>query len=138
VLRNRREREIPIVVAIGDELTARIVQASLRDAGYEVIRADHGAQVPGLVVLHQPKVVVLDEATRRRGGLELLRQLRNLDGNADRSILFMGMSTRLGLEEEAREAGAHDYLARPFVPDELLSKVHRLYATPVYEQRAAI
>lgn len=117
----------PIVVAVDDDLAAGIVESLLTSAGYPVVRAAHAGQLAGLATRHRSRVVVLDLNSTHRTGLEVLRQLRS-GNDGDPSVLALTVQTRAGLEDEARAAGADEFLTRPFLPADLIAAVGRLYS----------
>jgi DNA-binding response OmpR family regulator len=128
VTRARSDQAFPVVVAVDDDLTAGIIEGSLGAAGYTVLRALNGAHALKVVNKNKARVVILDLNTSRRAGLELIRLLQSHDSREFMRVLALTVQRRRGAEEEAREAGADDFLLRPFNPGELLQKVERLYA----------
>ena len=117
----------PVIVAVDDELAAGIVESLLNSAGYPVVRAERAGQVVTLATRHQARVVVLDLNSSHRTGLEVIRLLRSGEGR-DLRVLALTVQTRAGLEDEARAAGADDFLTRPFHPGDLIKSVARLYS----------
>lgn len=125
---SRPESRLPVVIAIDDDLTGGIVEASLTSAGYAVIRAQHGAHVLKVLKKNKARVVVLDLNTARRNGLEVLRLLQSHQARGDMRVLALTIQSRAVAEDEARAAGADDFLMRPFNPGELVQRVGQLYA----------
>lgn len=117
-----------VVVAVDDELAAGITESALRDAGYRVIHARHGAEVLKLVASDEARVVVVDFNTSRRGGLEVIRLLQRRPRPAQLRILALTVQGRGLAEHDARHAGADDFLMRPFNPGDLVDKVDRLFS----------
>lgn len=120
-------RVFPVVVAVDDDLTAGIIEGSLGASGYTVLRALNGAHALKIINKNKARVVVLDLNTSRRGGLELIRHLQAHDARAFMRVLALTVQRRGDAEEDAREAGADDFLLRPFNPRELVQRVDRLY-----------
>jgi DNA-binding response OmpR family regulator len=99
-----------------------LVRLALEDAGYRVYEAADGAEAERLVTERLPHVVVLDVVMPYVSGLELLRQWRSR-----RLVLGVLMLTGSGDEDgvaTALEAGADDYLAKPFRIRELVARVN--------------
>ena len=119
-------RSFPVVVAVDDDLTAGIIEGALDAAGYTVLRALNGAHALKIVQKNKAKVVVIDLNTSRRTGLELNRLLQGHESREFMRVLALTVQQRGEAEEEAREAGADDFLQRPFNPRELVERVDRL------------
>ncbi len=123
----RRGGVSPIIVAVDEDLAAGIVLSLLSSAGYPAIRAGHAGQVLTLANRHRARVVVLDLNSSHRTGLDVIRRLRSGEGKGLK-VLALTVQTRAGLEDEARAAGADDFLTRPFHPGDLIKSVARLYS----------
>ena len=117
-----------VVVAVDDELAAGIIESSLCDAGHRVIRARHGAEVLQLVAADDAHIVVVDFNTARRSGLEVIRLLQRHRRRAQLRILALTVQGRGLAEHDARDAGADDFLMRPFNPGDLVVKIDRLFS----------
>lgn len=110
------------IVVIEDDAAIREgVSAALRSAGYEPVGAADGEE--GLVAARRPGValVLLDLMLPKRDGLSVLRELR-----ATRSTLPIIILTAMGSEHErvaGLEAGADDYMVKPFSVLELRARV---------------
>jgi len=117
----------PVVLVIEEDLIANLIEGSLKHGGYPVVRAAHGGSVFELVRTHKPRVVILDYHTTRRTPLEVMRLLASTD-REDLRVLVVAEPISRNLERAAREAGAHDFLARPFLPGDLVRRVDRLYS----------
>ena len=118
----------PVIVAVDDELTAVIIEASLQGAGYPVLRALHGAHALKIVNKNKARVVIVDLNTSRRTGLEVIRYLQSHVSRDFLRVMALTVQNRSDAEEDAREAGADDFLMRPFDPNDLVRKVDRLFS----------
>ena len=109
-----------IAVCDDDPDVLDMVGELLEGAGYEVARAAHGAELRRLVPAFRPDLVVCDITMPGEDGLSLARWLRAETSAAVLMLTAMGTTTDrvVGLE-----MGADDYLAKPFDPAELRSRV---------------
>lgn len=109
------------ILVIEDETNIiDIIQLYLEQAGYTVLRASDGIAGLELHAREHPDLVVLDLMLPILDGMEVCRRIRNW---ATTPILML--TARQGEEERigGLEAGADDYLVKPFSPRELVSRV---------------
>ena len=112
-----------ILVVEDDPPTLEVVALALEDAGYDVTRAASAGQAAAALEHALPDLVVLDLVLPGQSGLALLRQLRFEERT--RSLPVLVLSGR-ALEAErvlGLEAGADDYLAKPFSTEELAARI---------------
>ncbi|MBZ0292030.1 MAG: response regulator transcription factor [Anaerolineae bacterium] len=128
-----------ILIVEDDEDTAEIVTNLLKNAGYHTFTVDCGEQALNEIPAISPYLVLLDILLPDIDGLEVLRRVR------DRSFLPMIILSGLTQEHDkvrALEAGADDYLSKPFSPEELVARVgallRRVEWTPQAETRLAV
>jgi phosphoserine phosphatase RsbU/P len=120
-------KKMKILVAEDDAVTRRILQATLERLGWEVITASDGtAAWQALEALggnDAPEVVLLDWMMPGMDGIEICRKLRNTPGFE--LIYVILLTSRTEKEDLAMglTAGANDYIAKPFHPIELESRV---------------
>jgi len=101
----------------------RMIKA-LGNAGYSVIEAEDGAEAVRRYCSEQPDAVLMDVTMPEMDGVSALRQIRNVDPDAR-----VVMLTRMGQEMvalEALQAGARDYLVKPFEPDRILETLTKV------------
>jgi two-component system KDP operon response regulator KdpE len=111
----------PIVVVIEDEpQIRRFLRATLQAQGYRLFEAATGAD--GLIeaASRQPEVVIIDLGLPDMDGLEVIRRLREWS-----SVPIIVLSARGGERDKvtALDAGADDYIEKPFGTDELLARL---------------
>ncbi|KXU37196.1 PhoB family transcriptional regulator [Cephaloticoccus primus] len=113
-----------LLVVEDDEVTARGLATGLTQAGFEVRTARRGDDALRSLDAQLPELVVLDWMLPGADGMEILRGLR---GRGTRVPVLL-LTARDALEDrvEALDAGADDYLAKPFAFAELLARVRAL------------
>jgi DNA-binding response OmpR family regulator len=114
------------VLIADDEATSRhLIQATLAGWGFEVLVAVEGCEA--LRVLQEsrgPEIAILDWMMPGIDGLDLCRRMRATMPNAGTYIILV--TARGGLENvvQGLEAGADDYITKPFDPRELRARLH--------------
>ncbi|MGN0062668.1 MAG: response regulator transcription factor [Nocardioides sp.] len=115
----------PRVLVVDDDRAVReSLRRSLAFNGYEVTLAADGAEALIAVGTHHPDLVVMDVMMPRLDGLEATRSLRAA-GN-DVPILVLTARDAVGDRVQGLDAGADDYLTKPFALEELLARVRAL------------
>jgi DNA-binding response OmpR family regulator len=113
------------ILVVDDDLTiGEVVGDYLRDAGHQTRHAADGPSALSLAQAWPPDLVVLDLMLPGLDGLEVCRQLRAAGGG--QQALPVIMLTALGEEADrvtGLEAGADDYVTKPFSPRELALRV---------------
>jgi two-component system KDP operon response regulator KdpE len=109
------------VLVVDDEpQILRALQTNLRGAGYDVTTAATGEEALSAAAIHPPDAVILDLVLPDRSGTEVARELRGWS-----SVPILVLSA-VGDEHEkvtALDAGADDYVTKPFGMDELLARL---------------
>jgi len=111
----------PRVLIVDDEPPIRrFLKASLQAHGYAVYEAERGEEALLSVQTHRPDVVILDLGLPDLEGTEVTRRLRTWS-----AVPIIILSVREGEADKvaALDAGADDYLAKPFGVGELLARV---------------
>ena len=126
----------PRVLVVDDDRAVRdSLRRSLEFNGYEVGLAADGAEGLVAVGAQHPDVVVIDVMMPRLDGIETTRALRAA-GN-DVPVLVLTARDAVGDRVEGLDAGADDYLTKPFALEELLARLRALLRRVVPDDDAA-
>jgi two-component system, OmpR family, response regulator MprA len=120
---NAPTRDPRVLVVEDDEEIAQVLQRSLRLDGYEVRLAADGEAALDAAATYRPDLVILDLGLPRLDGMEVARRLRSAD---DVPILMLTARDALESRVEGLDAGADDYLIKPFERQELLARLRAL------------
>jgi two-component system response regulator MprA len=117
--------ETPRVLVVDDDRAVReSLRRSLEFNGYAVSLAGDGAEALASIAGHAPDALVIDVMMPRLDGIETTRALRSA-GN-DLPILVLTARDSVGDRVEGLDAGADDYLTKPFALEELLARLRAL------------
>ena len=125
----------PRVLVVDDDRAVRdSLRRSLEFNGYEVVLAADGAEALVTLGAQHPDVVVIDVMMPRLDGIETTRALRAA-GN-DVPVLVLTARDAVGDRVEGLDAGADDYLTKPFALEELLARLRALLRRAVPDPEA--
>ena len=113
-----------VLIAEDDSISRRMLEAFLVKWGYEVLVSTEGEEAWGLLQLNDaPRLAVLDWMMPGRDGIQICRTLRQRKG---RPYVYVILLTARGQKEDivqGLEAGADDYVTKPFDPFELRARL---------------
>ncbi len=115
---------MPRALAIDDDvIVLKMTSAALTRLGYSVVTASDGLKGLAAVRAERPDVVITDVMMPGIDGYEFTRRLRRDPAFAQLPVLILTAQTELEEKLKAFEAGADDYLSKPFEPAELAARL---------------
>jgi two-component system response regulator MprA len=126
------ERRARILVVDDEPAVRESLTSSLVFEGYEVVEASDGMAALEQVELQEPDLIVLDVLMPRMDGLTACRRLR-AQGRVS-PVLMLTARDMVGDRVTGLDAGADDYLGKPFELDELLARIRALLRRSVATQ----
>lgn len=115
-----------LLIADDDEDILMLVQLRLSRSGFEVVVARDGDEALRLTQERHPDLAVLDWMMPKSSGLEVLRAIRADAETADIPVVLLTARASETDVQEGLDAGANDYIAKPFSPQELASRVQTI------------
>ena len=115
-----------LLIADDDEDILTLVQLRLSRSGFEVIVARDGEEALRLAQERHPDLAVLDWMMPKASGLEVLRAIRANSETADIPVVLLTARASEADVQEGLDAGAVDYIAKPFSPQELAARVQNI------------
>lgn len=112
-----------IIYVEDDELAGELVRDVLTQAGHLVGVIGHGTLAYETIAFKKPDLVILDRSLPGMPGMEILKRLRQAPETYLTPILMLTAKRSTALADEALEAGADDYLIKPFSPEDLVQRV---------------
>ena len=116
----RGREQTRILVVDDDPQTLRYVRDALTEAGYSPQVTGDPEEVPRLIEAHRPHLILLDLILPGTDGIELMERVPAM---ADVPVIFISGYGRDQIIAKALEAGAADYVVKPFSPTELVARI---------------
>ena len=113
-----------VLVAEDDEDILELVVFDLEDEGYEVLTARDGEAAVALALERRPDLILLDVAMPGLDGYEVTRRLRAEEATRNTPVVLLTARAQVRDVILGFEAGANDYVTKPFRPDELRTRLH--------------
>jgi CheY-like chemotaxis protein len=110
-----------ILVIDDDMLMGEIFRALLEDVGYQVTVAADGIEGLARLAEARPDLVMVDSQMPGMSGAEVVQRIRTHAPTADVPVLFMSGGTAEDVGALAREAGADNFLVKPFTPGDVFA-----------------
>jgi len=125
-----------ILIADDDAQMLRAVRITLTARGYDVISASDGKAALDAAIRSHPDLIVLDLGMPGLNGIEVIEAVR---GWSQVPILVVSGRSESWEKVEALDAGADDYVTKPFSADELLARIRALSRrTPAATDEAVV
>jgi two-component system KDP operon response regulator KdpE len=126
------------ILIVDDEASIRnVISLSLKAKGYEIIEASTGDEGLAATIEFHPQLIILDLGLPGAGGLELLKKIRNW---SQVPIIILTVSDDEATKVALLEAGADDFMTKPFSMPELVARIKVAFrhaqtekATPLFE-----
>ncbi|MGJ8527203.1 response regulator [Maritalea sp.] len=114
----------PDILVVDDEpINLQVLRNVLLPQGFGVRTADNGMSALKMVEDAKPNLIILDVMMPDLSGLEVARRLRERYDRLDLPIIMVTARSRTRDIIAGLEAGANDYVVKPFVKDELLARI---------------
>lgn len=118
---------MPRVLVVDDDPgILKLVERALGSRGYRVLTADSGTKGLSLIQTENPDIVILDKVMPDIDGFEIARRLRREPDLAHIPIVILTGASQLGDKLDAFNAGADDYMTKPFEVEELAARLAAL------------
>jgi len=115
-----------ILVIDDDPAISEIVATNLEMAGYDVSRADDGIKGQALALQLNPDLIMLDLMLPKVDGFTVCQRLRRDERTADIPVLMLTALAQPQNQVDGLNAGADDYLTKPFELEVMLARVRAL------------
>ncbi len=126
-----------LLLVDADPASVRVLEVSLKKAGFSVTTAADGQDALSKLDLSSPDLILTDTRLPRVDGYELVRRIKDMPGLAGVPIVFL--TSQKSVEDKIRglELGVEDYLTKPIFVRELIARVHMLLARRTHQRMSA-
>jgi DNA-binding response OmpR family regulator len=115
-----------ILIAEDEPDIRELVAFTLRFAGYEVVTAANGEEAVQLAVKEMPDLALMDVRMPRMTGYDACRAMKSNPYLKDIPVVFLSAKGQESEIATGIEAGAEEYLLKPFAPDQLTERVRAI------------
>lgn len=123
-----------LLLVDADPASVRVLEVSLKKAGFSVTTAADGQDALSKLELSSPDLILTDTRLPRVDGYELVRRIKEMPPLASVPIVFL--TSQKSVEDKIRglELGVEDYLTKPIFVRELIARVHMLLARRTHQR----
>jgi DNA-binding response OmpR family regulator len=112
-----------ILVAEDERDIRDLISFTLRFAGHDVVTANNGEEALERTILEMPDLVLLDVRMPRMTGYDACKQIKAGETTKDIPVVFLSAKGQEAEVQAGLEAGAVEYILKPFSPDQLTARV---------------
>lgn len=131
-------RELPLLLVVEDNNFLLAYLQVLLTPYYRVVVAMDGIEGLEKAKMFQPNLILSDQIMPRQNGLDLLKEIRNTPELSSTPVIFLTARSGMEARIESLDAGADDYISKPFDERELLARVRNLLRTHAAEQQLTV
>jgi len=114
----------PKILIAEDERDIRdLIAFSLRYGGFDVIEAQNGQEAVDQALAETPDLILMDVRMPKMTGYQACQKLKSLNQTKHIPVIFLSAKGQESEIQEGLDAGAEEYILKPFAPDELANKV---------------
>jgi CheY-like chemotaxis protein len=118
---------MPKILIAEDEPDIReLVAFTLRFAGYEVVTASNGEEAVQVAGAEMPDLALMDVRMPRMTGYDACRAMKASPDLKDIPVVFLSAKGQEAEIAAGMQAGAEEYLLKPFAPDQLAERVRQI------------
>ncbi|HML23395.1 MAG TPA: response regulator [Aggregatilinea sp.] len=117
------------ILVVEDERDIRdLIEFTLKYAGHDVVKLTNGAEAIQAVPQVMPDLILMDVRMPRMTGYEACRVLKTMDDVKHIPVVFLSAKGQQSEMDSGMDAGAYDYILKPFAPDHLIKRVAEVLA----------
>ncbi|HLF29107.1 MAG TPA: response regulator [Anaerolineae bacterium] len=115
-----------ILIAEDERDIRDLIAFSLRYGGFEVVEAANGQEAVDRAVAVKPDLILMDVRMPKMTGYEACKQLKSMEDMKHIPVIFLSAKGQETEIQQGLDAGAEEYILKPFAPDDLANKVREV------------
>ena len=115
-----------ILIVDDSESIREVVSFTLENEGYNILSAIDGKDALKHLDGQAIDLVITDLHMPNMNGIELIKEIRNMDSYKRIPILFLTTESQANKKQEAKDAGATGWIIKPFVPAKLIAAINKV------------
>lgn len=115
-----------ILVAEDDQDIRDLIALTLQFNGFEVTSVENGALAVEAAQNGRYDLILMDVRMPRMTGYEACRRLKEIDSTSNIPVIFLSAKGQETEIQTGLDAGAQQYVLKPFAPDELISTINKV------------
>lgn len=115
-----------ILLAEDEPILRMLVMDSLEDEGYEIDAAVDGEEALEKITAREYDLIILDYMMPKMTGIEVIEKTRALPERSGVRILMLSAKNQQAEQDKVLQAGADDFMSKPFSPLDLIAKVGQM------------
>jgi DNA-binding response OmpR family regulator len=112
-----------ILIAEDERDIRDLITFTLTYAGYEVLQATNGEEAVKIALAEKPDLILLDVRMPYMNGYEACIKMKSEESLQDLPVVFLSAKGQETEVQTGLQAGAVEYILKPFSPDELIERV---------------
>lgn len=124
-----------ILIAEDERDIRDLIAFSLRYGGFEVVEASNGQEAVDRALAVKPDLILMDVRMPKMTGYEACKKLKSMDDMKHIPVIFLSAKGQEQEIQQGLDAGAEEYILKPFAPDELSNKVRAALQRAAERQR---
>ena len=112
-----------ILIAEDETDIRELIKLTLTFNGYDVVSARDGAEAVEIAQKEVFDLILMDVYMPRMDGYKACARLKEIETTREIPIIFLSAKGQEGEVQQGLDAGASEYIVKPFAPDELAAKV---------------
>ncbi|MEE2730355.1 phosphate regulon transcriptional regulator PhoB [Ketobacter sp.] len=127
-----------ILIVDDEEAIREMISVALELAGFQWMEAENGQVAHGMIVDERPDLVLLDWMLPGVSGIELARRLKRDEATSEIPVIMLTAKSEEDNKIQGLDAGADDYITKPFSTRELISRINAVLRRTKGDQNKAI
>ena len=115
-----------ILIAEDENDIRELIKLTLQFSGFDVTAARDGQHAVELAPTADFDLIMMDVRMPRMTGYEACREIKKIDGMEEIPVIFLSAKGQDSEIHEGLDAGATDYILKPFAPDQLVKKINQI------------